>query len=120
MYNNFNMKFETTYKNIHFKISLELVEIKDISQLLGDKFSRIPNQTMIELKKGNLCAYNLIVESSMNGEMRIHYWSNILLDNKIENLQEELSNYLDDEEILDEITDQWNIEGDDTGPGWKK
>lgn len=48
------MKFETEYRNIHFKISLEKELFEDVTLLMGDKFNRLPNQTMIEIKKGTL------------------------------------------------------------------
>ena len=113
------MKFETEYKNINFHISLEHVLILDVSQLLGDKFNRLPNQTMIQLKKGNIKAYNLFIRSQKNEEERTHFWANVLLTSDEESLLEELGDYLEDEEILDSIISNWELLGDETGPSWK-
>ncbi len=113
------MNFETEYKNIRFRLELERAGISDAALLLADKFHRLPNQTMIEIKKGNLLAYNLTVVSRLNDEERTHFWSNILLTNKEEELLEELGHYLDEENILDEIVDNWNLEGNETGPAWQ-
>lgn len=113
------MNFETEYKNLSYHISLEKVEITDVALLLGDKFNRLPNQTMTELKKGNLSAYNLVIKSKKDLEERTHYWSNILLTNDAENLLEELGYFLDEEEILDSIVSNWELSGDEKGPAWK-
>lgn len=113
------MNFETEYKNIHFHLEIERALISDASLLLGDKFHRLPNQTMVEIKKGKLIAYNLTITSKRINEERIHYWSNVLLTNNEEELLEELGHYLDDENILDEIVENWELKGDETGPAWK-
>lgn len=113
------MKFETEYKNISFTIELFKLEIKDITLLLGDKFTRLPNQTMTELKKGNLVAYNLVIQSKKENEERTHYWSNVLLPSSTDDLLEEVGYYLEDEEILDSIVSNWELVGDETGPAWK-
>lgn len=114
------MNFETEYKNINFHITLEDITISDVTLLLGDKFNRLPNQTMIELKKGNLTAYNLIVKSTRNTEDRVHYWSNILLPKNADDLLEELGHFLEDEEILDAIVSNWELAGDELGPAWMR
>lgn len=114
------MNFETEYKNIHFKLELERATITDAALLLGDKFHKLPNQTMIEIKKGNLIAYNLTITSRLEENERAHFWSNILLTNKEEDLLVELGHYLDDENILDEVVSNWNLSGDETGPAWKQ
>jgi hypothetical protein len=113
------MNFETEYKNIRFRITLESVAVKDVGLLLGDKFNRLPNQTMIELKKGTLLPYNLIIQSHFQNEERTHYWSNVLLTHQAEELIEELGHYLNDEDILDLIVGHWNLSGDTEGPAWK-
>ena len=92
----------------------------DLSQFFGDKFHRLPNQTMIELKKGNLIGYNLIIESTFKKETRIHYWSKVLLSVHPEELLEDVDHYIKDEEILEQIVAQWNLAGDQSGPGWKQ
>lgn len=113
------MNFETEYKNIHFRFELERAGITDAALLLGDKFHKLPNQTMIEIKKGSLIAYNLTVTSGKDEEERIHYLSNILLTSKEEELLEELGHYLQDENVLDEIVDNWNLKGNEKGPAWQ-
>ena len=110
------MNFETEYKNIRFRITLESVAVKDVGLLLGDKFNRLPNQTMIELKKGTLLPYNLIIQSHFQNEERTHYWSNVLLTNDSNELLEELGDYLDGEEILESIVSNWELGGDENGP----
>lgn len=114
------MNFETEYKNINFHIALEKVTITDVSLLLGDKFNRLPNQTMIEIKKGNLVPYNLIIKSanSDGDEERTHYWSNVLLTNNPDELLEELGHFLDGEDILDSIVLNWELAGTEEGPAW--
>lgn len=99
-------------------MTLEKIVIKDIASFMGDKFNRLPSQTLIELKKGALVPYNLIIESSNHLEVRTHYWSNILLTSNIEELQEELGYYLEDEEILDLIVANWEIVENELGPAW--
>lgn len=113
------MNFETEYKNLNFHITLEKVEVSDVTLLLGDKFNRLANKTMIELKKGNLTPFNLMIKSKKKDEERTHYWSNILLASNAEELLEELGHYLDDEEILDSIVKNWEMAGDENGPAWK-
>lgn len=121
------MNFVTEYKNINFHITLEEVIVTDVTLLLGDKFSRLPNQTMIELKKGKLLPFNLIIKSKKektdesSEEERTHYWSNVLLSNEEsqDDLLEELGHYLDDEDILELIVANWDLSGDDLGPAWK-
>ncbi|MDO9181980.1 MAG: hypothetical protein Q7U04_06210 [Bacteriovorax sp.] len=121
------MNFQTEYKNINFNISLEIIDIKDVTLLLGDKFNKLPNQTMIELKKGSLVAYNLIIKSTKENKEeqkeeageRTHFWGNVLLTSKADELVEELGYYLEDEEILDAIVANWLLAGDESGPAWK-
>jgi hypothetical protein len=113
------MNFETEYKNIIFRISIEAIIIADITLLLGDKFNRLPNQTMIELKKGTIKPYNLVIKSKNAEAERTHYWSNVLLTSDAEQLLEELGDYLDGEEILDSIVSNWDLPGDEQGPAWK-
>jgi hypothetical protein len=116
------MNFETEYKNIKFHITLEKAEILDASVLLGDKFNRLPNQTMIAIKKGMLIPFNLIIKST-NDQMEVseltHYWSNILLTSKADELLEELGHFLDDEDILESIVTNWQLGGSLEGPAWK-
>lgn len=114
------MNFETDYKNIHFRFELERASITEAALLLGDKFHRLPNQTMIDIKKGTLVSYNLTIISTLKEEERTHYWSNVLLPAKEEELMEELGHYLNDENILDEIVNNWNLCGDESGPAWKQ
>jgi hypothetical protein len=113
------MNFETEYKNLNFHISVEAIAITNVSLLLGDKFNRLPNQTMVELKKGTIAPYNLVIKSKNSDEERTHYWSNVLLTSDSNELLEELGFYLDDEEILDSIISNWELAGDNSGPGWK-
>lgn len=112
------MNFETDYKDINFRITLEKVEITDVSILLGDKFNRLPHQTLIEVKKGTLIPYNLFVKSINKAEERTHYWSNILLSSSSEELVEDLGQFLDHEDILDSIVKNWDLEGNESGPAW--
>ena len=114
------MNFQTEYKNIQFKIELEPLEMGDLTKFFGDKFHRLPNQTLIELKKGNLIGYNLIIESTFKDETRTHYWSKVLLTKHDDELIEDVDHYLQDEEILEQIVTQWNLVGDLSGPAWKQ
>ena len=95
------MKFETEYKNLNFKIALDLVTFEDVTVFFNDKFHRISNQTMADLKKGTIAPYNLTITSTRDEESRTHYWSNIMLPTDYNDLVEELGLYLDQEEILD-------------------
>lgn len=113
------MNFETEYKNIQFKISVEAEVYDDVSLLMGDKFNRLPNQTMIEIKKGDLGPYNIIITSLEDGHEYTHYLSGILLTTDADDLLDELGHYLDQENILDDIVairKKYSIE---PGPAWK-
>jgi hypothetical protein len=94
----------------------------DPALLLGDKFNRLGNQTMIEVKKGNLVPYNLVIESTKGDqgttESRTHYWSNVLLTSNAEEVLEDLGDYLTSEEILDQIVENWELGGTEKGPAW--
>jgi hypothetical protein len=115
------MKFETEYKNINFKISLEKEVFEDVTLLMGDKFNRLPNQTMIEIKKGALGTYNLMIISSKdNEEEYTHYLSGILLTTDEEELLDEFSLYLDQENILDNIVDIRVKYSVTPGPTWRQ
>jgi hypothetical protein len=114
------MNFETEYKNINFKISLEKEIFEDVSLLMGDKFNRLPNQTMIEIKKGAIGPYNLIITSSVIGdEEYIHYMSGILLTTDEEELLDELGHYLEQENILDDIVAIRQKYAITPGPAWR-
>ena len=113
------MNFETEYKNIHFKISVEKESYADVSLLMGDKFNRLPNQTMIEIKKGSLGPYNIIITSIENDVEYTHYLSGILLTTDTDELLDELGHYLDQESILDDIVAIRKKYSIDPGPAWK-
>ena len=113
------MKFETEYKNIHFKISLEKEIIEDVTLLMGDKFNRLPNQTMIEIKKGTLGPYNLIITSNQDDEEYIHYLSGILLTTDEDEVLDELGHYLEQESILDDIVAIRTKYAITPGPAWR-
>ena len=114
------MNLETEYKNIHFKIFLEKEVYEDASLLMGDKFNRLPNQTMCEIKKGTLGPYNLIIVSDENGELECtHYLSGILLTTDSEKLLDELGSYLEQEEILDDIAIMRKKYAVEPGPIWR-
>ncbi|MBC7427391.1 MAG: hypothetical protein H7336_02190 [Bacteriovorax sp.] len=114
------MNFETEYKNIRFKISLEKEVYEDASLLMGDKFNRLPNQTMIEIKKGALGPYNLIITSDDDDEMECtHYFSGILLTTDEKDLLDELGSYLEQENILDDILAIRKKYAFEPGPLWR-
>ena len=113
------MNFETEYKNIIFKISLEKEVFEDVSLLMGDKFNRLPNQTMIEIKKGTLGPYNLIITSTADGEEYTHYLSGILLTTDDEEVLDELGYYLEQENILDDIVAIRSKYSITPGPSWR-
>jgi len=113
------MNFETDYKNIHFHISIEKESISDLSALMGDKFNRLPNQTMTSIKKGELASYNVIIVSIKEDEELTHYLSSIILSSKEEELMEEIANYLDQESVLDNIERVWSRNLIDPGPVWR-
>jgi hypothetical protein len=113
------MNFETEYKNITFRISLEKETYDDVSLLMGDKFNRLPGQTMIEIKKGALGPYNLLVTSIQDDEEYTHYLSGILLTTDEEELMDELGYYLEQENILDDIVAIRNKYAITPGPAWR-
>ncbi len=114
------MNFETEYKNIRFLISLEKENYNDISLVMGDKFNRLPNQTMIEIKKGTLGPYNLVITSIDGEEEYTHYLSGILLTTDEEELLEELGSYLEQEHILDDIVALRKRYALSPGPAWRE
>lgn len=113
------MNFETEYKNIIFNITLEKEDIKDLSLLMGDKFNRLPNEVMIDIKKGTLASYNLIITSSQNNEVFTHYFSGIMLTPKQDELLEELQEYLESESVLDSIAEILKKYFIEPGPIWR-
>lgn len=113
------MNFETEYKNIRFLINLEKETFEDVSLLMGDKFNRLPNQTMLEIKKGKLGPYNLVITSIADGDEYTHYLSGILLTTNDEELLEELGEYLEQEHILDDIVGLRKRYAVSPGPVWK-
>lgn len=115
------MNFETEYKNIHFKISLEKEVYTDPALLMGDKFNRLPHQTMIEIKKGALGPYNLLITSDEDGELECtHYLSGILLTTNEDELLDELGGYLEQENILDDIVAMRKKYEVEPGPLWRE
>ena len=115
------MNFETVYKNIHFKITLEKEVFEDITLLMGDKFNRLPNTTMIEIKKGTLGPYNLIIESDEDEDMPCtHYLSGILLTTDEDELMDEVADYLEQENILDDIVSIRKKYAFEPGPLWRE
>ncbi len=113
------MNFQTEYKNIRFIITLEKEAYDDVSLLMGDKFNRLPNQTMLEIKKGNLGAYNILITSGENTEEYTHYLSGVLLTTNDDEVVEELSEYLNQEHILDDIITIRKKYAIDPGPAWR-
>ena len=113
------MNFETEYKNIIFRISLEKETFNDVSLLMGDKFNRLPNQTMIEIKKGNLGPYNILITSIQDEDEYTHYLSGILLTTDQEELLDELGAYLEQESILDDIVAIRTKYAINPGPAWR-
>lgn len=114
------MKFETEYKNIRFLITLEKDSYADVSLIMGDKFNRLPNQTMIEVKKGNLIPYNLILTSIADDEEYTHYLSAVLLTANEEELLEDLADYLEQEQTLDDILALRSRYATTPGPIWRE
>lgn len=113
------MNFETEYKNINFRISLEKEVYDDVSLLMGDKFNRLPNQTMFEIKKGTIGPYNILIISGVDDNECTHYLSGILLTTDQDELLDELGAYLDQEGVLDDIAairDKYAIT---PGPAWR-
>lgn len=113
------MNFETEYKNIVFRISLEKEPYDDVALLMGDKFNRLPNQTMIEIKKGTLGPYNVIITSIQDEEEFTHYLSGILLTTDQDELLDELGAYLEQENILDDIVAIRKKYAISPGPSWR-
>lgn len=114
------MNFECDYKNINFKFTLEKENYPDISFFMSDKFNRLSNQTIIEVKKGNLWPYNIVIESTYNNETFTHYLNTILLSTGSEDtVIEDLSDYLEQENTLDEISALIELYSITPGPKWK-
>lgn len=110
------MKFELEYKNIHFIISLE----KELNFIPDNRFQKLGNNTLIALKKNELSAYSLLIESSLNSEELTHYIPSVILSNQSDEILDELQDYLDAENIIEDICEFWNENmNDKTGPNWK-
>lgn len=117
------MKFSTEYKNIHFHITLEKESYTDISIFMGDKFNRLPNLTMIELKKGKLASYNLLITSSdlkTNEDVYTHYISGILLSSNDLEIEEEITEYIEQEKIIESIIKTRLTYAVNPGPAWRQ
>lgn len=117
------MNFETEYKNIKFRFEVEKENYADVSFFMADKFNRLSNQTIVEVKKGNLWPFNIIITSNRlddEKEVHTHYLSTVLLSTKDdETLLDDLADYLEQENVLDAIAallDQYEIT---PGPAWK-
>ncbi len=113
------MNFKTEYKNVDFTLLIEKEIFEDIQQMMGDKFNRLPPQTLIELKKGHLCSYNVIIQSNQNGEEYTHYLSGLLLTSNESEFVEELTEYLNQEETFDEILKLRDLYAINPGPSWR-
>ena len=117
------MNFETEYKNIKFKFEVEKENYPDVSFFMADKFNRLSNQTIVEVKKGNLWPFNIVITSHRldnENETHTHYLSTVLLSTQgDESLLDDLADYLEQENVLDEIAaliDQYDLS---PGPAWK-
>lgn len=113
------MKFETEYKNIQFLITLSDDLYSDVTMLMGDKFHRLGNQTVLGLKKGTLKPYNVIIESSLNDESYTHYLSGIILTSDGTDVAEDLQDYLEQESVFDEIAELIKTYSIAPGPKWR-
>lgn len=117
------MNFETEYKNIKFKFTLEKENFPDVSYFMSDKFNRLSNQTIIEVKKGNLWPYNIIIESQKIGEedTYTHYLNTVLLATQSDDdLLDDLADYLEQENTLDEIAALIDLYSILPGPKWRQ
>ncbi len=115
------MNFECDYKNIKFKFTLERENYPDVSYFMSDKFNRLSNQTIIEVKKGNLWPYNILIESTtLSDESFTHYLNTILLSTgDEETILDDLADYLEQENTLDEISSLIELYSITPGPQWK-
>lgn len=89
------MKFELTYKHIHF-----LIEILPESGLQN--------------------SYELLIITEYKKHQLKHFRSGVILDSNPEEIMDELHDYLDREDVIIMICKQWNIYFENDGPSWKK
>lgn len=113
------MILKTEYKKVQFSLEIEKELFQDYAQMMGDKFNRLPPQTLIEIKKGNLCSYNILIESQLADEVYTHYLSSVLLTSNEEEFVGELSEYLDQEGTFEEILKLRNKYAVTPGPEWR-
>jgi hypothetical protein len=113
------MILKTEYKKVLFSLEIEKEHFQDYAQMMGDKFNRLPPQTLIEIKKGNLCSYNILIESQFADETYTHYLSSVLLTSNEEEFVGELGEYLDQEETFEEILKLRTKYAVSPGPEWR-
>lgn len=109
------MKFELNFKETNF-----IIEIEEDKHFVPDnRFEKISNQVLIELKKKKVLAYSLLIISKKVDQEVTHYWSSVLLTSNQDEVLEELQDYLDDENIIEDILEKWEIVLAKDGPSWK-
>jgi hypothetical protein len=111
------MKFELTHNEINFILSLEVEE----NYIPHERFDRISPQTALALKKNELKAYSIIVQTEFKNEIQTFYWNSVLLTANTQEIIDELYDFINDEDILDTIEKFWkDYFLDNPNPRWAK
>ena len=107
------MKFELDYKNLHFIITLNIEE----NFIPDNRFEKLSNQSLIMLKKKEILAYSMMINANDDIDNLSFYLSGVLLSSNQEEMIEELQEYLDAENVIEDIFEKWKLLKED-GPSW--
>ena len=110
------MKFELDYKDLHFIITLNVED----NFIPDNRFEKLSNQSLSMLKKNEITPYSILIESEKNGESLTFFISSVLLSSKKDEIIDDLQDYLEADNVIEEITSKWKLSEEENGPSWKK
>ncbi|EQC44522.1 hypothetical protein M899_2408 [Bacteriovorax sp. BSW11_IV] len=107
------MKFSCSIEDINLVIEVNKIKFSSTNQhyLLTKKDQN-------EMNNGEICFYEIIITSEVDGEKMTHYSPGHALTAHEEDLMEEVEHVLDDSGLLDKVVDHWNL-NEEEGPRWK-